>query len=100
MTNWMFGVRSGDEKKLLRDIIKDTDPDFLRWAVNEIIKWKNQITPENALHIHGDRDKIIPVQNVKADQIVKNGGHFMTVTHSGEIGVLIKNILNNPAKQI
>ncbi|MBU8881517.1 alpha/beta hydrolase [Kaistella sp. DKR-2] len=100
ITNWMFGARSAEEKKLLRNIIKDTDPDFLSWAVNEIVNWENQITPENALHIHGDRDKVIPLRNVKADHIIKNGGHFMTVSHSAEIGVMIRNILNNSTKQI
>lgn len=93
ITNWLFDANSKDEKKLLRSIIKDTDPDFLIWAVNEIVNWKNNILPENAFHIHGDRDKIIPLRNVKTDYIIKNGGHLMTVSHSREISELVQQLV-------
>lgn len=92
ITNWFFGAHSVTEKKLLRNIIEDTDPDFLKWAINEIVNWKNEISPENTISIHGDLDKIIPIKNVKVDHIIKNGGHFMTVSHAKEIEKLIQNL--------
>lgn len=93
ITNWLFDAHSKDEKNLLRNIINDTDPEFLKWAVNEIVNWKNQISPQNVYHIHGNRDKIIPVRNVKTDYIIKNGGHLMTVSHSREISGLIQQLV-------
>ena len=91
ITNWMFGINTESEKQLLKTILEETDPKFLRWAINEILNWKNELTPENFIHIHGNNDRIIPIKNVKADYIIANGGHFMTVNKAEEIGEIIKN---------
>lgn len=91
ITNWMFGIKSKSEKQLLRTILKETDPNFMSWAINEIMNWKNEEDPENYIHIHGNKDRIIPVKNVKVNFIIENGGHFMTVNKPTEIEKIIKN---------
>ncbi len=97
---WFFGVKEKNEKQLLQDILKDTDPQFFKWAINEIINWDNETIPANSIHIHGNKDRIIPITNVKADYIIENGGHFMTVNKPEEIGGIIKTILHKKSKQI
>lgn len=89
ITNWLFGIETDSEKLLLKNILKDTDPDFFSWAINEIVNWKNEISPENVIHIHGNKDRIIPFKNVKADFVVEGGGHFMTVNKPEEIREII-----------
>lgn len=90
--NWLFGIHSKSEKLLLRNIIKDTDLDFLTWAVNEIVNWKNVKAPGNYIHIHGNKDYVLPITNQKVDYIIENGGHFMTVNKAKEIEVIIKKL--------
>lgn len=58
-------------EKLLKNILKDTDSEFLSWAINEIVNWKNKIYPKNYIHIHGNKDHILPLRNVKADFVIK-----------------------------
>ena len=41
ITNWFFGVGSKEDQKLLRNILADTDPIFLKWAIDKIVNWKN-----------------------------------------------------------
>jgi len=89
ITNWIFGLESESDKKLLKAILKDTDPVFLSWAINEIVNWKNTEYPKNYIHIHGDKDRIIPIRNVKKDYVIPNGGHFMTVNKAKEIEKII-----------
>ena len=36
LTNWFFGVKSDEDKKLLGNILEETNPNFLKWAINEI----------------------------------------------------------------
>ncbi|WP_235830379.1 alpha/beta hydrolase [Paenimyroides tangerinum] len=86
---WLFGAKTIEEKKLLCEILKDTDPDFLSWAINEISNWKNKTIPKNVVHIHGNKDKIIPFKNVKSNYIIQNGGHLMTMNKADEIQKLI-----------
>ena len=92
ITNWFFGLETKAEKQLLKRILKDTNPNFLSWAINEILNWKNEVSSKNSVHIHGNKDRIIPIQNLKADFIIENGGHFMTVNKAQEIERIIKQI--------
>lgn len=91
ITNWFFGVKSTEHKTLLGQILKDTDPTFLKWAINEIANWKNVKKPNNYIHIHGNQDRIIPIKNVECNFLIKGGGHFMTVNKSEEIKEIIHN---------
>lgn len=96
--NWLFGIESNEERQLLKSILNDTNSMFLKWAINEIVNWKNEIYPENCFHIHGNQDRIIPIKNVKADFVVKNGGHFMTVNKAKDIKNIILNLRLNTEK--
>lgn len=92
ITNWLFGATTSAEKLILKNIIKDTDPTFLKWAINQIVNWKNLSVPQNYIHIHGTNDRILPSKNLKIDYKIKNGGHFMTVNKAKEIEVIIKKL--------
>lgn len=92
ITNWLFGIESEAEKQLLKNILKDTDPNFFAWAINEIVNWKNETIPENLIHIHGNKDRIIPIKNVKADFVIDGGGHFMTVNRAEKMRKIIRQI--------
>ena len=94
-TNWFFGLETKSGKQLLKKILEDTNPNFLSWAINEILNWKNEVQPKDCFHIHGNKDRIIPIQNVKADFVIENGGHFMTVNKAEEIQLIIKQICIN-----
>lgn len=90
---WLFGIKKQEDKKLLTEILKDTDPRFLKWAINAIVNWKNIKAPQNCFHIHGSSDKILPLRFVKADSIVEGGGHFMTINKHEELSLTIRQYL-------
>ncbi|MPT32963.1 alpha/beta fold hydrolase [Epilithonimonas hungarica] len=93
LTNWIFGIETDSEKQLLKEILQDTELDFFSWAINEIANWKNESIPENCFHIHGNKDRIIPIKNVKTDFVIENGGHFMTVNKAKEIQDIILSLI-------
>lgn len=95
LTYWLFGANSEAEKKLLKQILADTDSNFLKWAINSIAGWKNQTSIKNVFHIHGTNDKIIPVIFVKCDAKVQDGGHLMTLNKADEINRLLRQELKN-----
>lgn len=90
ITHWLFGATTSSEKKLLKAIIKDTDSQFLHWAINQIVNWNNETIPLNCIHIHGTNDKILPIKNVHAHYIIRNGSHFMTVNKAKELEQILK----------
>ena len=84
LMDFLFGAK---DKKLLQQIIDDTKPEFIRWALNTIINWSSDNTSIKATRIHGTKDKLIPLKG-KAIEI-KDGGHFMVVDNAEEISILI-----------
>jgi pimeloyl-ACP methyl ester carboxylesterase len=93
ITNWFFGVENPTDNALLAEILQDTDPVFLNWAIDKIVNWQNTFHPENSIHIHGKADRILPVSFVKADYLIEGGGHFMTINKSEEINLLMEKLI-------
>lgn len=91
--DYFFGISSKEDKLMLKQILQDTDTNFLDWAINQILNWKNELSHVPVIHIHGNRDRIIPIRNIKPTYIVENAGHFMTMTHAQEIERLLKEVL-------
>ncbi len=90
VTNWFFGASSTFDKHLLKQILINTDPVFLKWAIDKIARWTNQTKINNVFHIHGTSDKILPFTFVKSDATVKNGGHLMTLNKAAELNNILR----------
>jgi len=88
---WFFSVKSKTEKKLLRSIIKDTDEKFLKWAIDKIVTWENEIELNNIVRIHGTSDRLIPFTT--ADYTIEDGGHLMIMNRATEIDKIIKDVI-------
>lgn len=94
LTHLVFGAKTNAEKSLLEDIVRNTDERFLKWALHQIMNWKNEDYSENIVHIQGDSDLILPHVFVKYDYLIKGGTHFMTLNQSKEIEtIIIENLL-------
>ncbi len=90
LTNWFFGTGSKFEKQLLKQILMDTNPVYLKWAIEKVVKWRNQKETINIFHIHGTADRILPLKFVKCNAIIKDGGHFMTLNKADEINNILR----------
>lgn len=90
---WLFGARRRSEKKIMAYILSSANAAFVKWSVGAILSWKNQIRPQALFHIHGDRDKILPIRYTRPDKVVKNGSHFMVWTKAAEVSRLLAEAL-------
>lgn len=81
---YLFGA---ENSKLLYQIIKDTKPEFIRWALKTIVRWSNDSNITETIRIHGTKDRLIPLKGnaIKVD----NGGHFMIVDKAEEISKIL-----------
>ncbi|WP_312193210.1 alpha/beta hydrolase [Sphingobacterium sp.] len=93
LSDYFFGISSEEDSQLLKQILQDTNPVFMAWAIHQILHWKNRFIPGNLIHIHGDKDRIIPIKRLKTSIVIKGAGHFMTVTHSQEVEKLLEEML-------
>lgn len=88
--NYLFGVNTDIDKEALRQIIKESDPDFINWGIDKIVNWKNTVVLNNIVHIHGTSDKILPYRKLKNVTPVKFGGHLMLLNKSDTLSNIIK----------
>jgi hypothetical protein len=91
ITNWLFGVNTSLDKLILKQILIDTDPAFLKWAIDKVACWKNQTLIKNIFHIHGTSDRILPLRYlIKCNTTIQNGGHLMTLNKSDELNKIVR----------
>lgn len=94
ISDWFFGNNNPGYRQLMREMVRDIDTGFLKWAVNSILCWENKNYPENLVHIHGTKDRILPFKPIKNVIPIQGGGHLMTLTHSKEVNEILKKQLN------
>lgn len=90
---WILGAKGYEQKLVQKQIVKETDPEFTKWAIRAIMHWQNEIVPENLLHIHGTADKLLPYRLVKADYTITAGEHLMIMDKANEVSLLLKQLI-------
>lgn len=95
VTNFLFGAHSKADKKLLAEMLANTDIPFMKWALDKITSWKNNAVPDNVIHIHGTADKILLYYNIRSDYTIDNGEHLMVLNRSAEVNEIVRNELRN-----
>lgn len=89
---WFFGAKSKTDKQLLKNILKDSDPTFFKWAIDQVARWKNETLIENYVHIHGTNDRVIPVKNIQCTHLIEDGGHLMVFNMADELNQVLKQL--------
>lgn len=90
----LFSASNDEERKLLTEILTDSDPLFMKWAMNALISWKFDAMNSDIIHIHGTNDKMLPIRFVKPNYKIEGGGHFMIYTLVDRINEIIEKELS------
>ncbi|MFI5130571.1 MAG: alpha/beta hydrolase [Chitinophagales bacterium] len=90
---WVFGRNGKEQKRVFLEIVRDTNPDFVKWAITSILNWKNREVPKNLIHLHGTADRLLPHRFVKADHLVKGGNHVMPMDSHEEVSALLRELI-------
>jgi pimeloyl-ACP methyl ester carboxylesterase len=90
---WLFGANSKNEKSLMHYLISNSDPRFVKWAIGAIVNWNDCNRPKTIFHVHGNRDKILPIKYTKPDVVIDKGSHFMVWTKAGQISKILEQAL-------
>lgn len=93
LENTFLGAETPEEIALCNEFRKNVDPAYLRWAIEQIINWRNEWQPPVTYHIHGNKDKIFPLKGILPTHVIKGGGHFMIMNRAPAISTLLTKIL-------
>lgn len=90
-----LGAKTDDEKRILRQLVLDSDPVFMKWALTAILSWRNTELPKSLTHIHGNSDYILPSRFYKPDLMIQGGSHFMVYARAKEISAAIQKLISS-----
>jgi len=88
-----MGAVTAEDKKLVTAVFNDSDAVFMRWCVQRLIDWENNMVPTNVTHIHGTNDQVIASANVHPDYWIAGGTHMMIYDRAGEVSKIISDCL-------
>jgi|SRR5215831_19444487 len=91
----LFGIQTKKTEKIYEIIIENSNPEFNIWAINAILEWENIQVPENIIHIHGTRDRILPYKYVQCNYAIEKGGHLMIMEQAELLSGILKNLITN-----
>lgn len=90
----MFGNMTADDLSLFKNMLRDSSPIFMKWAMKAILDWRNDSIPPNLYHLIGDKDLVFPYKNIKdPTAIIKGGTHIMVFDKADEINKILAEIL-------
>lgn len=76
---YTFGNSVTKRVNLYKKYLSVRDKNYLDWAIEQVICWKQEIPRPNTIQIHGDKDAVFPFQNIQNCIVVKGGTHIMII---------------------
>jgi pimeloyl-ACP methyl ester carboxylesterase len=89
----LFTAETEEDKQLLKQVIRDSDNDFIRWSINAMLHWKSNGLPASYTHIHGARDGVLPVRFTKPTHIIPRAGHLLVMNRAAEVNRILLEVL-------
>jgi pimeloyl-ACP methyl ester carboxylesterase len=93
-----FTADNKEDHQLIREVIKDSDPKFIRWAMHAILSWRNETIPDSLWQIHGTKDEILPIRFTQPTHTIKNGNHLMIMSKASELNSFLHEALTSIVK--
>ena len=88
-----FTRESSEDRNMLRHMIRQSDAQFIRWAIKAVLHWKHSPVPQQILHIHGTSDEILPLRYTHPTHLLRGGGHLMVMNRAKEINAILLEVL-------
>ncbi|MCH7525252.1 MAG: alpha/beta hydrolase, partial [Bacteroidetes bacterium] len=73
LAKYAFGETASKRIELYKKYLSVNDKRYLDWAIEQMVCWKQSKSLPNIIHIHGEKDAVFPIQNIKDCITVKGG---------------------------
>ncbi len=79
LAKYAFGETASKRIELYKKYLSVSDKHYLDWAIEQMVCWKQDEPLPNIIHIHGEKDAVFPLYNIKDCIAVKGGSHIMII---------------------
>ncbi|MEN9908403.1 MAG: hypothetical protein RLZZ540_1552 [Bacteroidota bacterium] len=80
LAQFVFGEKFTHRMQLYEKFLSVRDIYYLNWAVEKVVLWNCCVVDERVIHIHGNKDRMFPIKNIKNSIVVEGGTHVMIYT--------------------
>ncbi|MCL2330429.1 MAG: alpha/beta hydrolase, partial [Phycisphaerae bacterium] len=85
-----FERLNDQQRDIVTQMSRDVAMPLLRGVGRMIVSWQASAEPPCPVyHIHGDGDRIIPLGQMRPDEVVVGGGHLINLTHAEQVNAFI-----------
>lgn len=92
-TKYAFGNTIKKRVQLYSKYLAMRDKDYLPWALHNVLNWQQENPPNDIVHIHGNKDRIFPIKNVKNCTVMEGGTHVMILNKAKHISQLLVEVI-------
>jgi len=79
LAKYAFGETVTKRVELYKKYLSVNDKGYLDWAIKQLLCWKQELPMPNVIHIHGEKDGVFPIHNIKDCIKIKGGTHIMII---------------------
>lgn len=80
--------------RLTHEMLQDADNDFLCWSMTAVPDWSNTFTPHPLHHIHGTKDRVLPIHFTHPTHVVPKAGHTLVMSHPEAVNTFLEEVLS------
>ena len=77
LTKFSIGPKSKKRLALYQEYLSVRNKEYLDWAIEQMVCWNREVEVPNVNHIHGERDAVFPIKNIKNSILIEKGTHVM-----------------------
>ena len=92
-TKYFFGDFLKKRAELYKMYLSVRNPEYMKWAIYNVLHWKQETPPKNIIHIQGTDDRVFPHKHIKDFIPVENGTHVMILMKAKTISKIIEKSL-------
>jgi len=79
LTKFTFGKTVNKRISLYKKYLSMNNKRYLDWAIRELICWDQLHSPDDIIHIHGEKDAVFPLRHINQCITVEGGTHIMII---------------------
>ena len=87
---YIYGDTIKKRANLYKKYLSMRDEKYLPWAIKNVLHWKQTSKNNQIIHIHGNKDGVFPIKNIKNRIIVDGGTHIMILNKAKKINSILE----------
>ena len=94
LLRWTLGLEDRASQELGQLMLSSFSARDLRVMMDAVIHWNGPTSPVKELvHIHGDKDRLMPITLIKDPITIRGGTHFMVYSKGDEVSAAVRRAL-------